>query len=306
MDYTIEPKTLTNAFVLPGDVADRYLKIATADQLRVILYLCRHNTQDITPSEIAGVLGINLEQVLDCLDFWVQAGLVRHANVQPKARPISGKAHAGMSHMTREEIAKAGAEDERLTFLMREAQNKFGHLLRQNESELLAWLYCEEGMDVSVILMLISYAVSIGKPSTRFLEKTAVEWLNAGVTDLSGAEEMIAQRTKEELCEKTAACAFGIRDRKLSRQEKTLFALWVNEMGYDRPMLETAYDICVDATGQYNVAYIKGIIERWHKDGIHTLDDLKKTASEKKPVKKPDKYGAYDKDLLKNLLEDDN
>jgi DnaD/phage-associated family protein len=156
-------------------------------------------------------------------------------------------------------------------------------------------------------IMLVEYAVGLNKANIRFIEKTAIQWLNAGVEDIASAEEYMQNSAKAELCSKTLAAAFGIRDRKLNKTERDLALLWINEHSFDRKMLETAYDLCVDATGSYNIKYIKGIIERWIKDGVKTAEDIKK-ANEKKPkIKTPKQdYSAIDKDLLEKMLNVDD
>lgn len=308
MDYSASPKALAAPFFVPAEIADKYLKIATRDQLRVILYIFRNTAEHPDTKKIAEALNISTDEVDDAICFWADAGiLIAERAADEQALKKRSKARLQSEKPTREEIAMMGKNDEKLPFLFSEIQVRLARPLRQSETSTFAWLYCEEGMDISVILMLVEYAVGQNKANVRFIEKTAIQWLNAGVEDIASAEEYLSRGATEELCHKTLAAAFGIRDRKLNKTERELAVLWLEEQGFDRKMLEAAYDICVDSTGGYNIKYIKSIIESWHKNNIKTVEDLEK--STKKPKAKGKKkadYSAFDKDLLAQLLNSDD
>lgn len=307
MNYSVNPNALTSAFFLPAQIADNHLKIATRDQLRVILYIFRNSAEHPEAEKIAEALNISKDDVNDAICYWTDAGILCCEAVK-EAQTVKNRTKARLQSEkpSREEIAILGSNDEKLPFLFSEIQKRLGRLLTPNETSSFAWLYCEEGMDVSVILMLVEYAKGLEKANIRFIEKTAIQWLNAGVEDIASAEEYMQNSAKAELCCKTLAAAFGIRDRKLNKTERDLAFLWINEHSFERKMLEAAFDLCVDATGSYNIKYIKGIIDRWIKDNVKTIEDIKKT-SEKKPAAKNTKqdYSAIDKDLLEKMLNAD-
>lgn len=308
MDYSVEPKALSAPFFVPAEIADKHLKIATRDQLRVILYILRNTAEHPDCQKISEALNLSINDVKDAIGYWADAGILIAENAKESETLKSRtKARLQSEKPSREEIAMMGATDSRLPFLFSEIQSRLARPLRQAEASSFAWLYCEEGMDISVILMLVEYAIGLNKANIRFIEKTAVEWLGAGVEDIASAEEYILRSAKEEMCHKTLAAAFGIRDRKLNKTERELAVLWLEEKGLDRKMLEAAYDLCVDATGSYNIKYIKGIFERWQKDGIKTVEDIDKDS--KKPAKKGKEksdHSAIDKDLLAQLFNSDN
>ncbi len=300
MNYTLNQALLAQAFVLPAEIADKHLKLATRDQLRVILYVYRNCANLPSVKEIGEALNLCAQEVVDALLYWQDAGVVvaekSESNLHKKT---SAKIEA--EKPTREEIAAFGKNDERLMFLFSEIQSRLSRPLRQSEASTFAWMYIEEGMDVSVILMLVEYALGLDKANIRFMEKTAIAWLDAGVEDIASAEEFIARNAKEEMCHKLFCSAFGIKDRKLNKTERELAVLWVNSYGYDRKLLEAAYDICVDTTGKYNIKYIKGIIERWHKDGITSVDQIKE---QPKKAKGGD-WDSSNKELLELLINSD-
>lgn len=297
MNYTLNQALLGKAFVLPAEICDKHLKLATRDQLRVILYVYKNCANLPNVKEIGEALNITTQEALDALLYWQDAGVIICENRESELhKRTSAKIEA--EKPTREEIAAFGKTDERLTFLFAEIQSRLARPLRQSEASTFAWMYIEEGMDVSVILMLVEYALGLDKANIRFMEKTAIAWLDGGVCDIASAEEFIARNTREEMCQKLFSSAFGIKDRKLNKTERELAVLWVNDYGYDKKLLEAAYDICIDTIGKYNIKYIKSIIDSWHKDGVKTTDDIKEAP---KKTKKGD-WDSTDKELLELII----
>ena len=58
MEYTVNPKVLAAPFFLPAAIADNHLKIATRDQLRVILYIFRNTAEHPSVNDIAEALNM--------------------------------------------------------------------------------------------------------------------------------------------------------------------------------------------------------------------------------------------------------
>lgn len=304
MDYTINNTALSSGFFLPGSIVDDRLNLAGENQLKVILYLFRHLSDHPSCADIARILKLSESEVEDCLGFWSDCGILIGQTASPAVpTPAKSKsAHAKSEEYTREEIAEKGASDEQLQLLFREVQNRLGRPLRQAESSVLLWMYDEEGMDVSVILMLIEFAVKRGTTGVRFLEKTAVDWLNSGVETLADAERKMEEATREEICYKIVRSAFGLT-HKPTPTELSNARLWVETYGFDREILEKAYNICIDTTGSYSAAYIKKILERWHRDGVKTAADIQ---TEKKPAAKKGDYASYDRELIDRLLNSED
>ena len=52
---------------------------------------------------------------------------------------------------------------------------------------------------VSLILFIIQYAISKNKPNIRFIESTAINWLEEGVETITEADERIKKETARQL-----------------------------------------------------------------------------------------------------------
>ncbi|MBQ8741346.1 MAG: DnaD domain protein [Clostridia bacterium] len=304
MTYNINTAIFSNTFPMPSVVADKYLKIATHTQLKVLLYFMRNISDGIDPQKIADALSLPLSETEDALVFWQQRDIL----IGEKTPESQTKAVIINSAMpTRADVIKRGLEDERLMFLLREAQLKFGRNLKQNESSLLVSLYDDHGMDASVILLLLGYAAREGKCNIAFVKKTATLWLNQGVETVADAERLIADAAKQNLAWSIVQNTFGIEKRNPSAKELELSNLWVNEWKVSSDMLKAAYDACVDTKTKLSMPYVAKIIESWHKAGYTTPSDIIKENKSQPVVKKaPAKndFAGYDLDLYEKMLKD--
>ncbi len=303
MNYTLNMAALGNAFMVPSVVADKYLKIATHTQLKVLLVLMRNISEGIDPQKIADALSLPLGETEDALVFWQQRDiLIGTASKEPEQKTVI----INSEMPTRADVIKRGLEDERLMFLLREAQLKFGRNLKQNESSLLVSLYDDHGMDASVILLLLGFAAREGKCNISFVKKTAAYWLSQGVDTVIDAERLIADAAKQNLAWALVQNAFGIEKRNPSAKELEYSNLWINEWKVSADMLKAAYDACVDAKTKLSMPYVAKIIESWHKDGITTPEQI--TAQKQKSKKSSSKtdYAGYDLDLFEKMLNKDD
>lgn len=205
---------------------------------------------------------------------------------------------------SREEVIKRGGESEEIAFLLREAQMKFGRGLRANESSTLVWLHDDEGMNTAVILMLIEFAKSGDRCNIGYIEKTALSWINDGVTTLSEAEEKICQIHAGRSAWKLVSGAMGI-DRRPSDKELITARRWVDEWCFAKDMLRAAYNKCVDSTGKFSMHYINKILEGWHKNGLKTLDDVENSDVKKEKKPKDSSFAGYDLSKVEEMLQNE-
>jgi DnaD/phage-associated family protein len=299
MKYTFNMTVLGNTFVVPSTVVDQYIKIATETQLKVLLVLMRNISQEIDSSKIADALSLPKSEVDDALLFWSQRELLNCEQVKEQdKKPVI----INSTLPSRADVIKRGLEDENLKFLLREAQLKFGRNLKQNESQLLVSLYDDYDMKVSVILLLLGYAVREGKCNLSFVKKTATEWLENGIETVEDADELIAKQAKQNLAWSLVQNAFGIDRRKPSTKELELSNLWINEWEINVDLLKAAYDACIDSKTKLYMPYIAKIIEQWHKDGITSADQINKQPTSK-PQSKND-YAGYNLDQYEKMLKE--
>lgn len=301
MKYNINMSVFSNTFPMPCDIADKHLKIATLSQLKVLICFMRNISDGINPENISRDTALPISEVDDALVFWSQCGIL---NGEPEVTKVPEPIVVTTDLPSRADVIKRGLEDERLAFLLREAQLKFGRNLKQNENSLLVSLYDDHGMDISVILLLLQYAKSEDKCNITFIKNTASRWLNAGVETVIDAESFIADTAKQKLAWNVVQKLFGIEKRNPSSKELELCNLWINEWKFGTDMLKLAYDVCVDTKSKFSMPYVAKILENWHSSGFKTPADTEQKKAKSKSDGKTD-YAGYDLDLFEKMLNTD-
>ena len=76
MVYNVNPAIFSNTYSIPTDVADKYLKIATHTQIKVLLYFMRNLSTGIDPEKIGKALSLPINEVQDALVFWQQRDIL--------------------------------------------------------------------------------------------------------------------------------------------------------------------------------------------------------------------------------------
>ncbi len=305
MNYYINPTVFSSAFSLPSAVVDKGIKLATESEIKVILYLFRHFSDGINLEECAIRLGYTVKEVEDSLVFWCNIGVVSKDTADINGN-ITEKAVTKNEKPNRLDVAKRGVEDKNFALILSEAQMKFSRSLKSNESTTLLYIYDDLGLDISVILYLLQYALNENKLNIRFIEKTAVSWVNDGVKTVSDAEKIVIKEININLSWKRIEKAFGIEHRKPSKKEEEYSLLWLNEWNLTDDYLILAYNVCVDTKSKFIFSYCAKIIENWHNSGLDTADAVKKHLDDGKKEIDGNSYAGYDISLYEKMLDNDD
>ena len=305
MGYSINPAALMPFFAVPCSLADKHLKLASPDAVRILLFVLRNPEKEISPEDIAEFFKMDAFDVCDCLDYWVSAGVIcsdKAAAAAEEKAPAVKTVRAKAVKPTRAEIARRGAESEKVRFLFSEAQVKFARPLSENETATLLWLLDDAGVEVSLILMAAQYSAQSGKCNIREIEKICLEWADNSVTTLAEAEERIAVLNRQETAWRLVQSVCGTLRRNPTAKEKETSDLIVNTWGFSREMIKAAFEICVDATGKISLPYMKRVMAKWHKEGYKSVAQIKQEP--KKEAK--NESATYDMEaFLKKLNSED-
>jgi len=294
-------------FACPASVVDNGLKLASENQLKVILYILRHGGEKITDEDISEYLGIHSQDVRDAIEYWIDKGLFVSvgeelrvsekpeihklfsdnllidtdgsqvvAKNEDKPRPVSRPQKPEYSYV-RERIEG----DKNLSLLMDEASTMLGKLLSRPDMATLLMLHDTDGLPVEVLLMLLQHCVNIGRPNMRYIEKTGISWGNEGIVTLALAEEKIKSYSESTSAWNTVAAVFGIKISGTPTQKQLEYAgRWINEWRFSEEMLRLAYERCVDKHSEVKLPYINGILKRWNEQSLRKAEDVYKADAE--------------------------
>lgn len=306
MNFYLNPESLLNCFAFPCTIVDKYIKLATDTQLKVLLYAIKN--AEFNTEKIAEYFGFSNEAVKDALMFWQSCGVVS-GNSENITLPADEKIKNAVKQVTktvrpasikpdRNEVARRGIECEEIAFLLREAELKIGKALKPNEASTLVWLYDDIGIDISIILMIFEFALKENNFSMNFVEKTALGWYDDGVRGIFEAEQKLVELAERNSAWSIICKAYGIEKRLPSVNEQKYAQNWILDWDFSNEMLKLAYDKCVDATGKLKLSYINKVLTAWHKDGIKTPEQIEKVTTEQK---KPETV-SYDISSIENKM----
>ena len=324
MGYALQLGAWSSVFAVPGALIDQYIKTADGDQLKVILWLLRHNGRSYSVQEIADVLGITPQNAEQSIRFWVENGLLTEetdilsSTLRPAAQaapvkqtetpasaPIAA-VPASPRRMLRPDgiyISDRVEASPAIRRLVEEAESMLGKTLSPALSGTLIQAHEDYGLPCEVVLMLVAYANKIGRANTSYIESTVRNWAEANILSIEAAEEKIRELDETAIAWKRCERAFGMTSRRAPSKNESQYAhRWVIEWKMPDELLNEAYNRCVDNTGKFNMKYIHAVLERWYNAGIRTLKDAvdEKIAAEARretkhtPSYDLDAYEKYD------------
>ncbi|MEG1428062.1 MAG: DnaD domain protein, partial [Oscillospiraceae bacterium] len=295
MIYRLDLGAWSSIFAVPSELVDKHLKLCGENELKFILWTLRHCGKGFDFEAVTKGTGIPAAAVGDCVDYWVQAGLICaddgallpassaiHAAPTSAAVPPEPEAPALQAVVERKMLrpdgiymAKRMAECPDLAMVLREAEMVLGKTLSPSLSAVLINAHDDYNLPTEVILMLISYVGSIGKTSTPYIEALTKNWAESGVHSMEAAEKKIMELNEKALAWKTVLSATGISYRMPSKKEADEAYHWIYELHLSRELIAEGYERCVDNIGKFSMRYMNKIFEGWSKLQLTTPESVR-------------------------------
>ena len=286
--FEISPKVYSSMFSLPTEIADRGLKFATGDQLKVIIAVFRN--PEITTEEITRVTNLSLGAVKEAVEYWVDNGILKNgkdeevvktekqvARVENVKKPLP---EIRFTNPTQEEINAVLKKNGAVKRLFGEAESILGRTLGYTTQCTIYSVVYQYGITPDVANCLLHFAKSIDNTSQQDIIKIAKYWAENGITDMISADDYINETEKalnlfRELAARTnndtSTPTFAVLE---------LFCEWIR-WGYTVDVVEKAFNImkAEKQTGRLvwnNVTHMNGTIKNWRKQEMFTLEDIEK------------------------------
>lgn len=275
-------------FPVPNCVVDEDIRLASENQLKVLLYILRNNGDNLTEKSVGEQLNIAEGDVKDAVSFWVDRGVLTSqgdipqgeraeipdetpVEIKKKPRPLSRVQKPDSIF-----VSRRINEDNDLATLVQETQVILGKPISNGDTATLVMLHDTDGLPCDVLLMLIQYCHSIGKDNMRYIEKMAVGWASEEITTIERAEEKISNLEKYGEAWNRVALIFGIQNSgSPTKAQQENANRWINEWHFSDEMLREAYERCVNKKNSFNITYTNGILKNWNKQNISSLKELK-------------------------------
>ncbi|MBO5227177.1 MAG: DnaD domain protein [Ruminococcus sp.] len=277
-------------FGVPVAVVDKYLKLATPSQLKVMLYLLRHQCSSIDTKKISEALSVNEELVEEAIMFWEQTDLFtgdlqdessadeksalseKAEHVSQTSPAITAQRSSSDITLTPSEIASELKRDTGLMNLFRMAEQLTGEPLNHMQQRSLLWQYQYLSVSGDIILTIMSYCRSMGKNSIQYAEKLLTAWWDRGICTMQQINDEIVKDQQRRSYHGTIARTLDM-NRPPTPKQREYFDSW-QAMQIPVDLIRYAYEKTIEQTNKLSLAYMQKILTTWAEAGYKTREDV--------------------------------
>ena len=159
-----------------------------------------------------------------------------------------------------------------------------GRTLNQTDLNMIFFWYDELQLSTELIEFLIEDSVSKGHTSLYYMQKIAEDFAERNIHSVAEAKEALAQ---DSALYRTVTKAFGIRGRNLVPSETAFLKQWSLQKGFSTELIEEACNRTIRAIHEPSFGYANSILEKWHQNGVNTMDDVRKADEAYQQTQKP-------------------
>ncbi|MGN0342331.1 MAG: DnaD domain protein [Roseburia sp.] len=297
-DITLHINNNTTATCVPNSFIDELMPDANGEYVKIYLYLlrCINSAEGFSISKMADKLDHTEKDIKRALAYWEKkhvlkleydsndqlvgicfldsdvsmskSELAAPAHDLPQAETVSApKSHPSYS---KEDMLcfQQNENHENLLFII---ERYVGHPLSTHDIECIMYWHQELHLSADLIEYLVESCVDKGHKSIRYMEKVAINWSSASIRTVEEAKRAagIHSQTYYGIMK-----AFGISGRNLVDYELAFIDKWTNTFGFSLDIISEACKRTIQATNQPSFQYADTILESWHKNNVHKLEDI--------------------------------
>lgn len=308
MAYSINPAVFGSMFAVPSQVVDNNLKLASASQLKTLLWIFRHASEPIDPAVISKEINYAESDVCDALVVLCEWGVI-NSDSTPVARIPLPEAPSDAPSMkkkdlpelvpvkpTYEQVAARCTESPEIAHMFSDIEALLGKTLGYDSQCILLMIHDQYGLPVEVIYMLVSYCVSIGKGNLAYISKVGKTWGEKEIDTIERADEQIKALNLCIGVWKEFASLAGIQNPRPTASQSAYLNTWSVELKFSVDMIYLAYEETLDRSGKISFAYMNKVLMSWHEKGLKTPEAVEKDkqAFREKNQKKKEADTSYD------------
>ena len=324
MEYKVNFSAYNTVFTVPTEIVDKHIKLAGSAQLKVLLWMLRHASDEYDIKQLSSALGLAPADAVDAMQYWIEQGILIKNGESSAAEPAERIGTKGaerkeeespkrteplsplppVSNPTTEDIAKRGEESPEIRYLFSEAQVKLGRTIGYGDQSTLLSLHDHYGLPVEVILMLIEYAASEGKTGTAYIGSVGRNWAENEIDTLEKAEEKISQLKSTHKIWKKFKDLTGISNPKPTAKQEDFLLRWTKEWKFSVDMIYIAYEEMANHTSRISFPYMNKVLENWHANNISTpeqVENEQEKYSKNNDKDKKESKASYDLDEFERM-----
>ena len=258
---------------------EKYMPKARGEFIKVYLLMLKHTTSGepgINGTILASTLNLLESDIMNALNYWNDQGVIRLKSIDAMNNfSIEFIDLAETSYESNNQVDFLEALNSKETHdMLKEIEKILGRTLSPKEMEMyLSWqrdfLFPSE-----LILLLIEYCASKGKSDYRYIEKVALSWNDLNIKTMEQAQNYIKQTEDKWVKIRSILSYMGIKNGDIMKPQEELITKWLINYKFNVEIIEKACDICCQKLNRADFNYIDGILTKWNKDNIRTIDDI--------------------------------
>lgn len=315
MFYSVDKSKMNSVFSVPNDIVDNHIRLANENQIKILLLILRNNGKADNPEELSKALKIDIDDVNDCLKYWMLMGMLKQEETPQSNEPVKfvplpketqkkAEVTSTPSKPSNSEIAQRIDESPEIGHLMVEAQGKIGKTIGYDGQCTLLLLHDHYGLPIEVLFMLIEYCVSVGKTNYSYIEAVGKDWGEREIDTLEKAAIQIDSLNNANRLWTEFAKYAGIKNPRPTLKQAEYLRRWKDEWKFSDDMIFRAYDEMATNTGKLSFGYIDKVLKNWNNEGYKTIanveDGQKKRAESIKQSGTNSASTSYNLDEFKN------
>lgn len=298
MSYIFNSAVLGSMFAVPAQVVDNYIKLASASQLKTLLWICRHISEPIDATKISQEIGYSVGDVDDALTVIAGWGVLIGTNVTVTPAPVPSEKpkiteqpkhfeEIAASKPSSEQIMTRCKEDPEILAMFSDIEKMLGKTLGYDSRSTLLMMHDHYGLPIEVIYMLVDYCKSVGKSGFSYISKVGKTWGEKEIDTIEKADEQIKILNSCNKLWKEFAEMAGIQNPRPSSSQSAYLRTWSVELKFNVEMIYLAYEEMLNHSSKISFPYMNKILMNWHSKGIKTPDDIEKEKEEYRRKKAP-------------------
>lgn len=268
---------------------EKYMPKARGEFVKVYLLMLKYSFSGelgVSSSIIASNLNLLESDVMNALNYWHEEGVVKlipidkMGNFDIKFVDLSIDREDLISNVSLlEELNKNSTRD-----MLKDIEKLIGRPLSPKEIDSYLNWQNDFGFSSEMILILIEYCVSKGKSDARYIEKVALAWYDSGIRTFEAAQAYITRNEDKWIKIRKILSYLGIKNNEIMKPQEEIMEKWIFTYNFPVEVIQKACEICFERLNRADFKYIDGILNRWNKDGIKTLEDVIKKNNISKPT----------------------
>ncbi|MCD7737509.1 MAG: DnaD domain protein [Lachnospiraceae bacterium] len=284
MNTCVQLASQSEVTVIPNTVIDQVLTEANELQLKVYLYILRHQADSdmLQIPRMADYFNETEKDIGRAVRFWENKGIFVLTQEQPAAQNAAGQPDDSAQppavpvrpKLSRDQIHQLSTDKE-FSGLMFLSESFIGKPLTSRDLESLFFITKSLHFSNELLEYLLEYCASQNKKNFKYVEAVAIAWSSQGITTPQEAKEQ-NQAYNHRIY--SVMNALGRRTDP-TPAEIAYIQRWYQEYMMDTEVIEEACRRTVLATDKNRFQYADKILLSWSQAGVRSVPDIAKADS---------------------------